>query len=179
MPVDGQRDGSNQFIYSRFLVPYLQSFIGWAIYADGDMVCLDDISKLWELKNEYKSVMVVKHDYKTKFPVKYLGSKNEDYPRKNWSSLILWNCASHPNRRLTPAFINEKAGSFLHRFEWVPEDRIGQLPMYWNWLVGEYGMNSDAKLVHYTVGAPCFKEYRDGDYSKEWHQINKELNSPL
>jgi hypothetical protein len=23
---------------------------------------------------------------------KYLGNKNEDYPRKNWSSLILWNC---------------------------------------------------------------------------------------
>ena len=83
-------DGSNHFIYTRFLVPHLQEYTGWAIFIDGDMIVRDDIVQLWELQNPYMDVMVVKHDYKTKLPVKYLGAKNEDYPRKNWSSVILW-----------------------------------------------------------------------------------------
>ena len=82
-------DGSNSFVYSRFLVPYLQSFTGWAIYIDGDMILRTDIAELWNLQQPDKDVMVVQHDYKTKMPVKYLGAKNEDYPRKNWSSVIL------------------------------------------------------------------------------------------
>jgi lipopolysaccharide biosynthesis glycosyltransferase len=75
-------DGSNQFIYSRFLVPHLMGFSGWAIFIDGDMIVRDDITKLWDLRDSYKDVMVVKHNYKTKMSEKYLGSKNEDYPRK-------------------------------------------------------------------------------------------------
>jgi len=90
-------DGSNHFIYTRFLVPHLQEYTGWAIFIDGDMIVRDDIVKLWELQNSYMDVMVVKHDYQTRMPVKYLGAKNEDYPRKNWSSVILWNCNSFPN----------------------------------------------------------------------------------
>ena len=82
-------DGSNHFIYSRFLVPHLMKYKGWAIFMDGDMILRDDISKLWNLRDSTKAVMVVKHDYKTKASEKYLGSKNEDYPRKNWSSVIL------------------------------------------------------------------------------------------
>ncbi len=81
-------DGSNHFIYTRFLVPHLQEYTGWAIFIDGDMIVRDDIVKLWELQNPYMDVMVVKHDYQTRMPVKYLGAKNEDYPRKNWSSVI-------------------------------------------------------------------------------------------
>ena len=84
-------DGSNRFIYSRFLTPYLMGFQGWAIFADGDMVCQTDIKALWDLRDPSKALQVVQHDYQTKAHTKYLGNKNENYPRKNWSSLILWN----------------------------------------------------------------------------------------
>ena len=163
-------DGSNQFIYSRFLVPHLMAFDGWAIFIDGDMIVRDDIVKLWELKNPYNDVMVVKHDYKTKMPVKYLGAKNEDYPRKNWSSVILWNCNSFPNRRLTPEFVQRSTGSELHRFSWIDNERLGELPIEWNWLPDEFGENPDAKLLHYTLGAPCFHEFANTPQGGEWHR---------
>ena len=82
---ENHKDGSNEFIYSRFLTPYLMNFKGWAIYLDGDMVCLDDINQLWDLRNEKYALQVVKHEYKTKMQQKYWGNKNENYPRKNWS----------------------------------------------------------------------------------------------
>ena len=163
-------DGSNQFIYSRFLVPHLTDYSGWAIFIDGDMIVRGDIAELWDLQNPYNDVMVVKHDYKTRMPVKYLGSKNEDYPRKNWSSVILWNCNSHPNRKLTPDFIQQATGAQLHRFSWVDDKRIGELPPEWNWLPDEYGPNLDAKLLHYTLGAPCFQEFADTPQGNEWHR---------
>jgi lipopolysaccharide biosynthesis glycosyltransferase len=163
-------DGSNQFIYSRFLVPHLMSFTGWAIFVDGDMIVRDDIVKLWELREQDKDVMVVKHDYKTKMAEKYLGAKNENYPRKNWSSVMLWNCANHPNRRLTPEFIEQSTGAELHRFSWIADERIGELPKEWNWLPDEYGENLDAKLLHYTLGTPCFHEFANANQSSYWHQ---------
>jgi lipopolysaccharide biosynthesis glycosyltransferase len=163
-------DGSNHFIYTRFLVPHLQEYTGWAIFIDGDMIVRDDIVKLWELQNPYNDVMVVKHDYKTRMPVKYLGARNEDYPRKNWSSVILWNCNSFPNRRLTPEFIQKSTGSELHRFSWLEDERIGELPKEWNWLPDEYGINKDAKLLHYTLGTPCFQEFADTPQGDEWHR---------
>jgi lipopolysaccharide biosynthesis glycosyltransferase len=163
-------DGSNHFIYTRFLVPHLQEYTGWAIFIDGDMIVRDDIVKLWELQNPYNDVMVVKHDYQTRMPVKYLGAKNEDYPRKNWSSVILWNCNSFPNRKLTPQFVQHATGSELHRFSWLDDDRIGELPPEWNWLPDEYGINRDAKLLHYTLGTPCFQEFADTPQGDEWHR---------
>jgi lipopolysaccharide biosynthesis glycosyltransferase len=163
-------DGSNHFIYTRFLVPHLMGFNGWAIFIDGDMIVRDDIIKLWNLKELDKDVMVVKHDYQTRMPVKYLGAKNEDYPRKNWSSVILWNCNSFPNRQLTPEFVQKSSGSFLHRFSWLDNDRMGELPPEWNWLPDEYGINTDAKLLHYTLGTPCFQEFADTPQADEWHR---------
>jgi lipopolysaccharide biosynthesis glycosyltransferase len=165
-------DGSNQFIYSRFLVPHLMSYLGWAIFIDGDMIVRDDIVKLWNYKDKEfnKDVYVVKHDYKTRMKEKYLGSKNEDYPRKNWSSVILWNCANHPNRRLTPEFVQNSTGAYLHRFSWLDDARIGELPREWNWLPDEYGANPDAKLLHYTLGAPCFHEFATTPQGDEWHR---------
>lgn len=163
-------DGSNHFIYTRFLVPHLMNFSGWAIFIDGDMIVKSDITDLWNLKDSYKDVMVVKHDYKTKMPVKYLGSKNEDYPRKNWSSVILWNCNSFPNRKLTPEFVQQSTGSFLHRFSWLEDERIGSLPLEWNWLPDEYGPNAEAKLLHYTLGAPCFHEFANTPMGDQWHR---------
>ena len=163
-------DGSNQFIYSRFLVPHLMGYQGHAIFIDGDMIVRGDIVELWNLANPYMDVQVVKHDYKTRMPVKYLGAKNEDYPRKNWSSVILWNCNSWTNRRLTPDFIEQASGAELHRFTWIPDDRIGELPPEWNWLPDEYGPNHDAKLLHYTLGTPCFHEFATTPQGDEWHK---------
>lgn len=162
-------DGSNQFIYSRFLTPYLSNFSGWAIFADGDMVCNADIAELWALRDETKAVQVVKHDYKTKQKVKYLGNKNEDYPRKNWSSLVLWNCGHPANRVLTPEFVSENPGSYLHRFSWLSDDLIGDLPKEWNWLAIEYPDNPEAKIVHFTLGTPCFKEYSKTSMASLWY----------
>jgi hypothetical protein len=161
-------DGSNEFVYSRFLVPWLCGFKGWAIFADGDMLMRDDIAGLWELRDRSKAVQVVQHDYKTKFPTKYLGASNSDYPRKNWSSLILWNCEHPANAALTPGVVQSRDGSYLHRFEWLQNQEIGSLSKTWNWLVGEYEHNPFAELAHFTIGAPCFKEFRRCDYADEW-----------
>lgn len=174
---DGQRDGSNAFIYSRFLVPYLCGFNGWAIFADGDMICQADIAELWDMRDPYLAVQVVKHDYKTKHPVKYLGNVNQDYPRKNWSSVILWNCRHFANRRLSPSKVASMANSELHRFSWIDEDRIGSLPLEWNWLCGEYP-EAGAKLLHYTIGTPCFPDYARSPQSRAWHETYKRTIEP-
>lgn len=162
-------DQSNDFIYTRFLTPYLNNYEGWTLFADGDMICQSDIKELWDLRDESKALMVVKHDYQTKANIKYLGNKNENYPRKNWSSVILWNC-SHPKHRiLTPDFIQNQTGKYLHRFSWLNDDEIGELPKEWNWLAIEYPENKGAKLIHYTLGTPCFKEYENTDMSDIWY----------
>jgi lipopolysaccharide biosynthesis glycosyltransferase len=163
-------DGSNRFIYSRFLTPYLCNFQGWAIFADGDMICQSDIKELWDLRDESKAVQVVQHDYQTKAHIKYLGNKNENYPRKNWSSVILWNCAHPAHRVLTPEFIQKQTGAFLHRFSWLSGEQIGALPQVWNWLAIEYEDNPQAKLIHYTLGTPCLKDYADTAMSEIWNE---------
>jgi lipopolysaccharide biosynthesis glycosyltransferase len=145
-------------------------YSGWAIFIDGDMILRDDIVKLWNMQESHVDVMVVKHDYQTRMTEKYMGSKNEDYPRKNWSSVILWNCSSWPNRKLTPAFVQSQPGSYLHRFSWLDDERIGELPIEWNWLPDEFGANPEAKLLHYTLGTPCFTEFADTPQSEEWHR---------
>jgi lipopolysaccharide biosynthesis glycosyltransferase len=163
-------DGSNPFIYTRFLVPYLMRWNSWAIFMDGDMVVQADITDLWNRRDHDKDVMVVKHDYQTRSTSKYLGNANEDYPRKNWSSVILWNCGNYPNRCLTPEFVQNSTGQYLHRFSWLDNARIGELPLEWNWLPDEYGENPNAKLLHYTLGAPCFKEFADTPQAEAWHR---------
>ncbi len=163
-------DGSNLFTYTRFLCPYLMNYKGWVLFADGDMVCQADISALWNLRDSSKAVQVVKHDYLTKAHQKYLGNKNENYPRKNWSSVILWNCEHPDNRQLTPELIGSKDGAYLHRFQWLKDSEIGELPKEWNWLAIEYEPNPHAKLIHYTLGTPCFEDYRKTEMADEWHK---------
>jgi len=163
-------DGSNQFIYSRFLVPYLMEYLGRAIFIDGDMIVRGDIVELYKSLQPGKDVAVVKHDYKTRMTEKYLGSKNENYPRKNWSSVIVWDCQTWPNRKLTPEFVMSQPGSFLHRFSWIDDDRIQELSPEWNWLPDEYGANPNAKLLHYTLGTPCFHEFAHTPQAEEWHR---------
>lgn len=167
------RDGSNQFIYSRFLVPWLNGFQGWALYIDGDMIVRGDISELWELRKPDKDLMVVKHDYTTRQSEKYLGNVNQNYPRKNWSSVMLWNCQNYPTQRLTPDFVSRATGEYLHRFQWLQDDRIGELPPEWNWLPDEYGANEQAKLLHWTLGAPCFHDFSDTEQAQVWRDENQ------
>ena len=163
------QDRSNDFVYSRFLTPYLNEFDGWAIFADGDMICQADLKELIGMADPNKALMVVKHDYQTKASIKYLGNINENYPRKNWSSVILWNC-SHPKHKiLTPEFVSNQTGKFLHRFSWLDDNDIGELPIEWNWLACEYEKNTEAKLIHYTLGTPCFKDFRDTDMAEIWY----------
>jgi lipopolysaccharide biosynthesis glycosyltransferase len=166
-------DLSNDFIYSRFLTPYLCNFEGWAIFADGDMVCQTDIKELWDLKDQSKALLVVKHNYQTKAHKKYLGNINENYPKKNWSSLVLWNC-SHPKHKiLTPDFIANQTGKYLHRFSWLDDIDIGELPIEWNWLAIEYPPNDASKLIHYTLGTPCFETYRETEMASYWLETHK------
>ena len=172
-------DASNSFIYSRFLVPHLMNYEGWAIWFDGDMICNTDISEILDYIDDTKAVVVVKHDYKTKHPVKYLGAKNDDYPRKNWSSVILWNCSHPANKQLTPELVMQSTGSYLHRFSWLDDNMIGELPIEWNYLIGEYEYNSDIKLAHFTLGTCCFEDYQSCDYSREWWQTYLNMIYPL
>jgi hypothetical protein len=164
------RDGSNDFIYSRFLVPHLMGYHGWAIFMDGDMLLRADIAALWALRDESKAVLCVQHDYRTKRPVKYLGAGNADYPRKNWSSVVLWNCGHPANRVVTPAFVMAATGAQLHRFTWLDDALIGSLPREWNWLPDEFGPNPEAKLLHWTLGTPCFHEFAGAPMAWEWHR---------
>jgi lipopolysaccharide biosynthesis glycosyltransferase len=169
-------DGSNEFIYSRFLVPHLMGFKGWAIFADGDMVLDADIAELWAMRNYRYAAQVVKHNYKTKHPVKYLGARNDDYPCKNWSSVILWNCGHLANRVLTPDYVMKSAGSHLHRFEFAADSQVGDLPLEWNWLVSEYE-DKPAKLYHYTIGSPCFRDFKDCQKADLWHRHHSMVNA--
>lgn len=169
----GQRDGTNAFIYSRFLIPYLMNYNGFAIFADGcDMLCRGDIAQLWALRDPFKAVQVVKHDYKTKHPRKYLGTpieaENGDYPRKNWSSLMIINCAHYAWRDITPETVEKMPGRYLHRFEFVEDRFLGELPKTWNWLADEYGANASARLIHWTAGIPGFDHYKDAIHAEEW-----------
>ncbi len=170
------RDGSNAFTYSRFLVPYLCGFEGHALFLDGaDMVAKGDLAELWALRSD-KAVHVVKHDYKTRNQRKYVGTDmecaNSDYPRKNWSSAILWNCSHPANYLLTPKFIEEHDGSYLHRFAWLPDWLIGELPKEWNWLADEDGASTTAKLLHWTAGIPSIPAHRNAPHASEWFKYS-------
>jgi hypothetical protein len=167
-------EGSTTFNAQRFEVAREMGYTGWAIWADGDMLCRADIAELMDYANTDFDVIVAKHDYKTKHPVKFLGQPNADYPRKNWSSLILWNCGHYANRRLTPELVTESPGSFLHRFQWLRDEQIGELPVEWNTLIGEQD-SAGASLLHYTLGSPGFTAYRNCDASEHFHRAYKAM----
>lgn len=172
-------DGSNAFTYSRFLIPAMCGFRGHAIFLDGDMILRTDIAELWDLRRYDMGVQVVKHDYATKYPTKYLGAKNEDYPRKNWSSVVIWNCGFGGNRVLRPEYVASKPGSYLHRFAWLDDERIGALPYEWNHLTMEYPPNERAKLLHFTVGLPGFIGYSEQEGADEWRRELSAAVTPM
>jgi hypothetical protein len=163
---------SNEFSFSRFLVPYLCNYEGLGIFFDCDQMLRTDISEIFSAmeKQPGKAVYVVKHTYEPRDDVKYLNAVQYKYPRKNWSSVVLWNCEHKKNCAVTPQFVNTAEALTLHRFTWLDDNEIGNLDIRWNWLVGEYDdPPKDVKNVHWTVGGPYFNEYKNSDFSNEWH----------
>ena len=159
---------STEFSLTRFLVPYLSGFAGWSVFMDCDMLCRADISGLMAEAQRQgdKAVLVCKHDYVPKTERKFLDQVQTKYARKNWSSLMIFN--NERCRALSVDYVNSASGLELHRFAWIDERAIGELPLEWNWLVGEYAYNPGAKIVHFTIGGPYFDAYRDCDYAGEW-----------
>ena len=170
---DKQSNQSTEFAFSRFMVPYLSNYEGWSIFMDCDMLLRTDINELWKLRDDDYAVMCVKHDYEPKQDVKFRGAKNEKFPKKNWSSLMLMNNAKC--KLLTPEYVRTASGLELHQFKWLESERdIGAIPKTWNWLVGEYEYNPLANNVHFTLGGPYFYDYVNCDYSKEWFNVYTE-----
>lgn len=157
---------STDFSFTRFLVPYLSGYSGRAIFMDCDMICLGDISELMDEWDKWSAVQVVKHDYTPKTKTKFLGNQQTIYPKKNWSSVMLFDCGHYDCRKLTLDYVEQASGLELHQFKWT--DRVGDLPKEWNYLVGEGQKAKTPKLIHYTLGGPYFKDYRDCEYSQEW-----------
>lgn len=166
---------SNEFSVTRFLVPYLADYEGHAAFFDCDMMVTCDIAELFGYADPDKAVHVVQHDYTPRTEVKYLGNVQHAYPRKNWSSVVLWNCGHAANRVITPDAANEMDPAHLHRFTWLEDEEIGVLPIEWNWLVGEYAMGEhgithpkSVKNWHWTIGGPWFDEFMHVDGSDLW-----------
>jgi hypothetical protein len=161
---------STEFSFSRFIIPHLMNYQGWALFMDCDMLMMADIAELWRLRDDKYAVQVSKHDYTPKDETKFLGQVQSKYAKKNWSSFMLMNCKKCTT--LTPDYVNKASGLELHQFKWLEnEELIGSLPLEWNWLVGEYPYKKDVKNVHYTDGGPYFKEYNTCDYSSEWYNV--------
>ncbi len=161
----GEKD-STDFSKSRFIVPHLMGYQGWAIFMDCDMLCLGDIAELWEQRDSRYAVMVKKHNHKGDEGVKFLGQEQSQYERKNWSSLMLMNCGECG--ALTRKAVNTEPGLWLHRFGWLQSDQIGEIRGYWNHLVGVQDSNPDALLPHYTLGGP-WHGYNDVEFAREWY----------
>lgn len=159
---------STEFSFSRFLVPYLSGYAGWSLFLDCDMLAMTDFSELFDLADPTKAVMVCKHDYQPKEDSKFLGQVQTKYEKKNWSSVMLFN--NEKCKALTPDYVNSASGLELHQFKWLGDDAlIGEIPLEWNWLVGEYPKKQDVKNIHYTIGGPYFDDYKDCDYAEDWN----------
>ncbi len=161
---------STDFSFSRFLTPYLSNYEGWSLFMDCDMLVLDDIAKLWALRDDRYAVMCVKHDHQPRETIKFLGAPQTPYAKKNWSSVMLFNNAQC--RALTPEYVNAASGLELHQFKWLADDTcIGEIPPAWNHLVG-YSAPGDARIanVHFTLGGPYFPGYKNCEYSENWRQ---------
>ncbi|MBS8262795.1 glycosyltransferase [Roseibium polysiphoniae] len=163
-------NATTEFSLTRFLTPYLAAHDGWTIFCDCDFLYTTDVMKVLEQADPSKAVYVVKHDYVPKNAVKMDAQVQTSYPRKNWSSFILFNNAHPLVKALTPELVNNESPAFLHRFSWIPDDDlIGELPLTWNFLEGEYPMpEATPEVIHYTNGGPWFSNWQDVDYADLW-----------
>lgn len=167
------RPFSTEFSFSRFLVPALANYRGWALYCDCDFLFTANIAHLIALADPACAAMVVKHDYEPAVPFKMDGRVQEKYPRKNWSSLVLWNCGHPSNQALTIEEANGRAGRFLQGFSWLRDDEIGNIPVTWNWLSGVSPALPDGAVpnaIHFTLGGPWFENCSDYPYAGLWAQ---------
>lgn len=161
---------STEFTYTRFLVPALMDYRGWALFCDCDFLWLGDPAKLIAMADRQYAVMCVHHDHNPPETMKMDGAVQTRYPRKNWSSMVLYNCGHPANAALTPELVNSESGAFLHRFQWLDDDLIGAVPETWNWLEG-WSRKPDQgapDVVHYTRGGPWFENWQDVDYGDLW-----------
>jgi lipopolysaccharide biosynthesis glycosyltransferase len=163
---------STEFTFTRFLIPELCNFKGWALFMDCDMILKTDIKQLFDQADDQYAVMCVQHDYSPSATTKMDGQQQTVYPRKNWSSVMLFNCGHKSNQTLTQDLVNnpEITGAYLHRFSWLKDKEVGELSPEWNWLVGHYKEPEDGtpKLIHYTEGGPWFENYRNCEYHQDW-----------
>ncbi len=160
---------STDFSFSRFMVPFLSNYTGWSLFCDCDMLMLDDIKKLWDLRDHRFAVQVVKHDHKPTEGTKFLDQPQRPYEKKNWSSVILFNNARC--RALTPEYANTATGLELHQFKWLGDDAlIGELPRRWNYLVDYYETvpPENVSFLHFTEGGPYFEAYKNCSYADVW-----------
>lgn len=159
---------------ARFLVPHLCDYHGWALFTDGDVLFRKDIAQLLALADESKAVQVVQHTPMEirhgVAPQKMSGEAQTLYARKNWSSVILWNCGHPFNRALTVEMVNALPGRMLHRFCWLEDAQIGALPPEWNVLIGERE-HPDPAICHYTLGLPNVAGYEHCAWSDEWFDL--------
>jgi hypothetical protein len=168
---------ATEFTYTRFLTPALAGFRGWALFFDCDFLWLGDVAGLLDYTRTSKAVFCVQHDYRPKETTKMDGAVQTTYPRKNWSSLMLFNC-EHPSvHRLTPEVVNRESGAYLHRMQWAADAEIGALPVEWNWLEGwnEKPAQGTPKAVHFTRGGPWFPNWRHVDYGELWRAEHEAL----
>jgi hypothetical protein len=177
----GMPEGSNAFTFTRFLIPYLMDWQGTAIFVDGvDMLCREDLAELEALRNPHMAVQVVKHDYRTRHPMKYVGSsmecENRDYPRKNWASVMLINCGNIAWRKVRPHTLAGYTPLDLLGLRFIDDERIGDLPPEWNWLADEHGEWDGAKLLHWTAGVPEFEAYKTSAHAAEWFAARESAN---
>jgi len=166
---------TTEFTFTRFLVPYLSGYKGWSLFIDCDFLIQIDIKELFDLADDKYAIMCAKHDHTPKETMKMDDQVQRLYPRKNWSSCVLYNCAHPANRALNIEMINKETGLFLHRFHWLTDDLIGEFSHEYNWLEGWYKEPEDGtpKIIHYTRGGPWFykdnyPQWHDVDYADEW-----------
>lgn len=161
---------STEFSLTRFLTPFLAVQDGWALFCDCDFLFTTDVRNIFDGLDPTKAVYCVQHDYKPAHQIKMDGQKQAAYPRKNWSSLMLFNCGHPDVQALTPSVVNSASPSYLHRFEWVQDQsHIGALDLDWNFLDGEYEKpDSTPRVIHYTNGGPWFEEWQKCDHAELW-----------
>ena len=167
---------STEFSFSRFLTPYLCDFDGWAIFLDCDMLFLDDISKLWDLRDDKYAVQCVKHNHVPEEKVKFLNQTQTIYEKKNWSSVMLLNCGKC--RMLTPEYVNSASGLELHCFRWLSDEKqIGAIPDRWNYLVDYDPAKPIDKIsnLHFTSGGPYYEEYKNCGYASTWRKERDDM----
>ena len=161
---------STEFTFTRFLIPHLMNYDGWALFIDSDIVFTENVKNLFDLADDKYAVMCAQHDYTPKPGTKMDGQVQTQYPRKNWSSVVLWNCGHPSNQQVIPSMVNKETGKFMHRFSWLKDEEIGEISHEWNWLEGWYKEPKDGKpkAIHFTEGGPWFKGKQDVDYANLW-----------